>query len=165
MQDWKITIAEGIVSYSKSGKKNVKIVTKDNKTGAAVAQAMQANMKNLCADFKGMSKYNKNNWSYALIGSLVDPLAAFSTAGLASAVGSGWKTFYIQTGSWQAQEQLMNNIKKVKTEVSEYKNTAADPTPVATDDPKGNDEQKNSYLWIGAAIIAVILIVWALRKK
>lgn len=166
MEDWKLTIAEGIVSYSKSGKKNVKITTSNNKTGAAVAQAMQSNISKLCADFKGMSKYNKKNWSYALLGSLVDPLAAFSTAGLASAVGSGWKTFYIQTGSWQAQEQLMNNIKKVKNEVSEYKNTKFEPSPTDTaDDKGGNGDQTNSWLWIGAAVMAVVLIIWALKKK
>lgn len=153
MQDWKITIAEGIVSYTQSGSKDVKIVTKDNKTGAAVAQAMQANMKQLCADFKKITKNNNNVWWLAALDG--------GTTALYQATQSGWKTFFVQTGSKQAQEQLMNNIKKVKSEVSEYKNGAVDIEPSSIVEETGIGK----YVWIVAAVLAVAAIVWALKNK
>lgn len=167
MQDWKITIAEGIISYSKSGSKDVKIVTKDNKTGAAVAQAMQANMKQLCADFKGISRSKQQNWwnvglAEAIIG--IPGVGSGALAGIygtSALVGSGWKTFFVETGSKQAQEQLMNNIKKIKSEVSEYKNGAVDIEPSSIVEETGIGK----YVWIVAAVLAVAAIVWALKNK
>lgn len=164
MEDWKITLAEGIVNYSKSGKKDVKITTKDNKTGAQVAQAMSANMQHLCADFKKITKNNNKNWSWGVVAeALVAPLApgaGISTVAGAQAIQSGWKTFYVVTGSKQAQQQLMNNIKKVKNEVSEYKNASPAPQPVEEEKSLLSD---NKTLVI-AVLIIVALLIWALWK-
>ena len=162
MDSWKITIAEGITSYSKSGKKNVKIVTKDKKTGGEVAQAILTGVNAsypLSTDFKGITRVNPNNTK--ILGIVEEILVpGIPTVTLINAAsGSGYKEFFVKTGSKQAQEEFIERLGKVIGEVNEYKNTTA---PVVTQDD--NRGLGNNTVLIIAVVLIVAALVWALWK-
>lgn len=159
MESWKITIAEGVRSYSRSGKKDIKIVTNNKKTGKEVAQAIVTGVNAsypLSTDFKGITNNNNKVW-WAM---LVDPTGAIGTtiAGWQVA-NSGTKEFFVKTGSKQAQDEFIERLGKVIAEVNEYKNSAAAAVPEDTPRGLGN----NTVLLI-AAVLIVAALVWALWK-
>lgn len=164
MESWKITIAEGVRSYSRSGKKDIKIVTNNKKTGKDVAQAIVTGVNAsypLSTDFKGISANQNNNWWWtvaaeALIGI---PGAGASTVAGIQAINSSMKEFYVNTGSKQAQDEFIERLGKVIAEVNEYKNSAAAAVPEDTPRGLGN----NTVLLI-AAVLIVAALVWALWK-
>lgn len=167
MESWKITIAEGIRSYSRSGKKDIKIVTNNKKTGKEVAQAIVTGVNAsypLSTDFKGISANQNNHWWWtvgaeAIAGLLVIPGAGASTVAGIQAANSSMKEFYVNTGSKQAQEEFIERLGKVIAEVNEYKNTTA---PVVTqDDDRGLG---NNTVLIIAVVLIVAALVWALWK-
>lgn len=161
MEDWKLTLADGIVSYKKAGKKDVKIVTKSNKVGKQVAQAILTgcSSKALSTDFKGITANQNNNWwLIPVVGPLL-PGAVETVAGV-QALNSGMKEFYVNTGSKQAQAEFIERLGKVLNEVNEYKNSSA--VPVSTPQPEGG--LSNNTILIIAAVLIVAAIVWALWK-
>lgn len=164
MEDWKVTIAEGVVSYSKSGKKNVKVVTKDKKTGGEVAKAVLTGVNAsypLSTDFKGITRVNPDNTK--LLGAIEEILVpGIPTITLINAAtGSGYKEFFVKTGSKQAQDEFIERLGKVIAEVNEYKNS----TPVAvTSGGNDSDTRRNNILLIAAAVLIIAAIVWALWK-
>lgn len=156
MESWKITIAEGISSYSRSGKKDIKIVTNNKKTGKEVAQAIVTGVNAsypLSTDFKGITANQNNHWWWALL-----PGAVGIVAGI-QAINSSMKEFYVNTGSKQAQDEFIERLGKVIAEVNEYKNSAAAAVPEDTPRGLGN----NTVLLI-AAVLIVAALVWALWK-
>ena len=163
MEDWKITIAEGITSYSKSGKKDVKIVTKDNKTGKEVAKAITTGVNAsypLSTDFKGITANQNNNWwLIPFVGPLL-PGAVETVAGI-QAINSGMKVFYVNTGSKQAQDEFIERLGEVIAEVNEYKNSSLAPVTSGGND---DDTRRKNILLIAAAVLIIAAIVWALWK-
>ena len=163
MEDWKVTIAEGVVSYSKSGKKNVKIVTKSKKVGGEVAQAVLTGASNqaLSTDFKGITRVNPDNTKIlGVIEEILVPGIPTITL-INAATGSGYKEFFVKTGSKQAQDEFIERLGKVIAEVNEYKNS----TPVAvTSGGNDSDTRRNNILLIAAAVLIIAAIVWALWK-
>lgn len=161
MESWKITIAEGIRSYSRSGKKDIKIVTNNKKTGKEVAQAIVTGVNAsppLSTDFKGITANQNNNWwLIPFVGPLL-PGAVETVAGI-QAINSSMKEFYVNTGSKQAQDEFIERLGKVIAEVNEYKNSAAAAVPEDTPRGLGN----NTVLLI-AAVLIVAALVWALWK-
>lgn len=138
MEDWKITLSEGILSYSKMGKKKVQIKCADNATGKQVAQAVTVGVQSypLSTDFKKIEK------------------------------GISYKDFAVVTGSWQAQEEFIERLERVLREVNDYKNKLTPAATGTSDaDPKDlQDTKKKNRLLIFAAIVIVAVIVWALWK-
>lgn len=156
MESWKITIAEGIRSYSRSGKKDIKIVTNNKKTGKEVAQAIVTGVNAsypLSTDFKGITANQNNHWWWALLPGAVEIVAGIQ------AINSSMKEFYVNTGSKQAQDEFIERLGKVIAEVNEYKNSAAAAVPEDTPRGLGN----NTVLLI-AAVLIVAALVWALWK-
>lgn len=161
MESWKITIAEGVRSYSRSGKKDVKIVTNSKKTGKEVAQAIVTGVNAsypLSTDFKGITANQNNNWwLIPFVGPLL-PGAVETVAGI-QAINSSMKEFYVNTGSKQAQDEFIERLGKVIAEVNEYKNSAAAAVP--EDAPRGLG---NNTVLLIAAVLIVAALVWALWK-
>lgn len=161
MESWKITIAEGIRSYSRSGKKDIKIVTNSKKTGKEVAQAIVTGVNAsypLSTDFKGITANQNNNWwLIPFVGPLL-PGAVETVAGI-QAINSSMKEFYVNTGSKQAQDEFIERLGKVIAEVNEYKNSAAAAVP--EDAPRGLG---NNTVLLIAAVLIVAALVWALWK-
>lgn len=171
MESWKLTLADGIVSFSKSGKKNIQIVTKDSTTGQQVAQAIITGVKTgnppLSTDFKGVSRSDPDNWNRAMWGSffLGDPLAVYSTTLAIQGLNSWSKEFYVETGSKEGQEEFIERLERVLAEVQRYKNGASNPTPTTSTAITEQSVSKSNTTLIIVAIVAVAAIVWALWKK
>lgn len=164
MESWKITIAEGIRSYSRSGKKDIKIVTNNKKTGREVAQAIVTGVSvsyPLSTDFKGISANQNNHWWWTVAAEYLIriPGAGASTVAGVQAINSSMKEFYVNTGSKQAQDEFIERLGKVIAEVNEYKNTTVPVVP--QDDDRG---LSNNTVLIIAVVLIVAALVWALWK-
>lgn len=154
------TVGTGVKSakVQSGAPRQVQIVCKSKEKGKAVMGAISA-----C----------NPEWSYYKADTTWDNLLAWGAVPGGQAVVGNWETFRVRCSDKDEAKELVSDIGKCMDEYANYQ----DPDDVSSnggsytpDNGTGNDQETKSinwttYLIVGAAAVAVILLLWDRKKK